>query len=130
CFLPSRRHGHLLSPLSSFSLSLCSFFDPPTPTAIYPLSLHDALPICPRSGRTHGTSAPREPSPASSRSAGLPAECPPIAARACAPSDASRSRSCWSRLAARWRDGTPPSLHVRRTPVLHRTDLPHRPARL
>ena len=47
-----------------------------------------------------------------------------------APSDASRSRSCWWRLAARWRDGTPPLLHVRRTPARRRTDLPRRPARL
>src|SRR5262245_64264274 len=34
---------------------LCFFFNDPAPTAIYTLSLHDALPICGPAGRQRGT---------------------------------------------------------------------------
>src|SRR5207248_11037556 len=42
--LPHRRYHHALKHLSLFPLF---FFLAPPPTALYPLSLHDALPISP-----------------------------------------------------------------------------------
>src|SRR5438132_297149 len=45
------------TPQSESSCLLC-FNDPPA-TAIYTLSLHDALPICPLSGRIHRSRGPR-----------------------------------------------------------------------
>src|SRR5438105_15203953 len=36
------------------TVHLISFFNAPPPTVSYPLSLHDALPICPRAARLAG----------------------------------------------------------------------------
>src|ERR1043166_4447961 len=41
----------------------CSFFNDTAPTEIYPLSLHDALPICPRANGHPAPGAPLAPRP-------------------------------------------------------------------
>src|SRR3989338_5237209 len=59
CPSVDRKSTRLNSSHSSISYSLFFFFNDPAPTEFYPLSLHDALPICSgtpqRAVKTQGT---------------------------------------------------------------------------